>query len=166
MVNPNLFILSYHRQSVITSPLTLAFRHTIVGFQAEGPSIVLQTNFNMHNRVAMLAPFDGFIHHWSVHHGGYPNQQQGKWRWTFLRNGVAESVIEDVANPTQPFNPGPGQHEVDIFDKRVGFTDRPLFFEKGDLFAWAFGASKGIFVATIDGGASVSLSVFGEYFRV
>lgn len=172
-VNPNLFVLSFHRASVSVNPEVTAplFKWGLVGWNANGPSDnEFRTDFNNSIRVGMVMPYDGFIHSWAVRHGGYPDQQQGKWRWALIRNtapnvGIEESAFEDVANPTPPFNPGGGEHLLDVFDKRVGHTDEPLFFEKGDFFSWALGSNRGIFTVKRSGAVSCSVSVFGEFLR-
>lgn len=165
MVNPNIQIMSYQLSSIRTIPLTGIFQFSIVGFQGNGPSIVNQINFNDATRVSAVMPYDGFVHRFTVNVTGYPNQQQGVWAHGLIVNGIDAVRVEIFANPTQPFNPGPKKIRKDVFDTRPGFTDKPLFFEKGMVMSWYYGAKKGLFTVTRDDPISISLSVFIEFIR-
>lgn len=164
VANPNLEILSFQSLSVAAAPLTF-FRYSLVGWQNAGPSILLQLNFNSAGRVAMQMPYDGFLHQWSVKHGNYPNQQGGQWKWVLGHNFQEADSFIDVANPTNPFNPGPGVHEQQVFSKVPGETDQPFPFQEGDLIWFGLGALKGIFTITRDGLVSCSVTVMLEFFR-
>jgi len=175
VANPNIQILAFMRDGIVAAPFVGAFRTVLVGFQSEGPSIINQVNFNEAERVAMVMPYDGLIHRWAVKHSSYPNQQQGEWKWTLIHgtgsafptppiNTEADSFI-DVANPTQPFNPGPGVHEREVFNPLPGFTDKPFPFKKGDYLAFALGMKQGLFTVTRVGFVFSSVSVFIEFIR-
>jgi len=167
-INPNLQMMSYQREGVSVAPLAFppgTFNQTLVGWQGEGPFFGLVNNFNEAERVAMVMPYDGFLHQWTVKHSNYPNQMQGEWRWVLGRNfGIADAFV-DVANPTSPFNPGPHEHFRNVFDLRPGFTDRPMFLNKGDFVWWALGARKGIFTVTRNGFVFCNVSVLVEFLR-
>lgn len=165
VANPNIQILSFQREIVVVAPFVEIFRFGIFGWQTEGPAIFNQINFNQANRVAMQMPYDGFIHRWSVKHGNYPDQQQGKWKWVMGHNFAEVDSFIDVANLTVPFNPGPGVHERDVFDPRPGFTDKPFPFIRGDFLWFAVGMLQGLFTVTRTGSVFSSISVFIEFIR-
>lgn len=166
MVNPNIQLMSYQRGSARVRPATLSFRFAIVGWQGEGPSLIQQINFNDATRVGAVMPYDGFLHRMTVHTGGYPNQQQGVWAHGLIVNNLDAVRVEISALPGPGlFNPGPKKIRKDVFDKRPGFTDKPLFFEKGSTMSWYYGAKKGIFTITRDDPITITVSAFIEFIR-
>ena len=165
MVNPNIQLMSFQRGSARVIPLTGIFQFSIVGWQGEGPSITNQTNFNDATRVGAVMPYDGFLHRMTIHTGGYPNQQQGVWAHGLIVNNLDAVRVEISANPTQPFNPGAKKIRKDVFDTRPGFTDKPLFFEKGTTMSWYYGAKKGLFTVTRDDPITITVSAFIEFIR-
>lgn len=162
VANPNLEILSFQQEGIPSAPLTF-FRYSLAGWQNAGPSILLQTNFNSAGRVAMQMPYDGFLHQWSVKHGNYPDQQGGQWKWVLGHNFAEADSFIDVANPTVPFNPGPGVHEREVVDPMD--SSKPFPFQEGDLIWFGLGALKGIFTITRDGVVDCSVTVMLEFLR-
>ena len=165
VANPNLQILSFQRGSIVVAPFVEIFRFGIIGWQAEGPTVQNQTDFGQANRVGMQMPYSGFIHQWSVKHGGYPNQQQGQWKWVLGHNFAEADSFIDVANPTQPFDPGPGVHERQVFSKVIGETDQPFPFVRGDFLWFALGMLQGLFTVTRTGSVTSTVSVMIEFIR-
>lgn len=163
VANPNLQILSFQRASLAVAPFVGIFRFGIIGWQAEGPSVQNQTTFSQANRVGMQMPYDGFIHQWSVEHGGYPNQQQGEWKWVMGHNFAEADSFIDVANPTQPFDPGPGTHERPVVDPLD--SSKPFPFVRGDFLWFALGMKQGLFTVTRTGSVTCTVSVMIEFIR-
>ena len=163
-INANIHALSFHGQALSAGPLTV-FRHSLIGWDHSQFTFGFVFNFSEHRRVAIHMPYDGRIHSWAIKHGNFPNQQQGEWVWNLLVDGVPRSTILDLANPVNPFNPGPHEHLVDVFDFRPGLTDQPLTFKKGTDVAFSFGAKKGLFTITRNGAVSQSVTVFLEFLR-